>query len=246
MKTIQSINIIIVMALVLLSTSCTKDNFEGPNATFYGKILDMDGNLVPQDIIDGSSIYAYEQGFATPVAQRWYIKNSGEFRNNLVFANEYELKLENGNFFPLTERVNIKEGDNEHNFVVTPYIIFTECNISYDDSEQRVMASFRIKPGKPNVRMDRMTLYVFTDMYVCASVNLNMSVVGQPHINTNNALVSSYSDTIDELWIDVSDTNVFKAGRNYYFRVGIQGKYTDENVGTIKHNYSETQKITIR
>lgn len=244
----KKISITALLAVALLATGCEKDNFDGPDATFFGKIIDTEGNLVPQDIIDGSVIHAYEQGFATPVAQPWYIMNSGEFRNNLVFANDYELRLQNGNFFPLTERVTIVKGDNEHNFTVTPYVTFTECDISYDDAEQKVTATFKIAPGKANVRTDRMTLYVFTDIYVCASVNLNFKVDdtnGKYSVNTNNALISSLSGT-QTLTMDVSDTEVFKAGRNYYFRVGIQGKYTDENVGTIKHNYSETQKITIR
>ena len=77
----------------MVFTSCQKDNFAGPNAVFYGAVKDSVGNgLVEQDLQSGSVIEAWELGFATPVAQSWLIKNNGEFRNNLVFANKYEIK----------------------------------------------------------------------------------------------------------------------------------------------------------
>lgn len=236
--------IIFSILFSLLVFSCQKDNFDGPDASFYGKIVDQNGNLVPQDIIDGSVIMAYEQGFETPVAQKWFIMNSGEFRNDMVFSNEYEIRLENGNFFPIAERVKIKPGGNEHNFTVTPYITFTECSIEYDESLKRVKANFKIRPGDPQVKMSRMTLYVFTDMYVSANVNMNVKVTGMPNKNTGSVLVSSYPGNIQDLYIDVSDASVFRPGSNYYFRVGIQGIF--DGVGTIKHNYSETQVIAIQ
>jgi len=238
------LKIIFAVFFSLLVFSCQKDNFDGPDASFYGKIVDRNGNPVPQDIVDGSVIMAYEQGFETPVAQKWYIMNSGEFRNDMVFSNEYELRLENGNFFPVVERVKINPGGNEHTFTVIPYIAFTECFIEYDEGLQRVKANFKIEPGDPQVRMSRMTLYVFTDMYVSANVNMNVKVGGAPSKNTGTVLVSSYPGSIEDLYIDVSDASVFRPGSNYYFRVGIQGIL--DGVGTIKHNYSETKVVTVK
>ena len=67
MKKINYISLLIT-CLVLVVTSCEKDNFPGPDAQVYGAIKDSLGSaLVEQDIQTGSQIEVQELGFPTLV-----------------------------------------------------------------------------------------------------------------------------------------------------------------------------------
>lgn len=77
----------IVLAAIMLITSCEKDNFDGPDATFSGEIRDKKtGELIPQEISDGSRIYYIEQGWENPSVQNMVIKKDGTFNNSLMFS----------------------------------------------------------------------------------------------------------------------------------------------------------------
>jgi hypothetical protein len=100
---LQFSRLLLLLGLSLSLSSCMKDDMEGPNAQVYGIIKDkVTGEPVQTELINGSIIQAFEQGYATPVAQNWLIKNTGEYRNNLVFANKYNFNLINGNFIPVS------------------------------------------------------------------------------------------------------------------------------------------------
>ncbi|HET8830131.1 MAG TPA: DUF3823 domain-containing protein, partial [Pelobium sp.] len=123
MKT-KSYLITIVTLIGLSISSCQKDDMPGPDAKVFGIIKDkVTGEPVETDLINGSVIEAFELGYSTPISQIWLIKNNGEYRNNIVFSNDYDFKLQNGNFFPTTvSKVSIKPGDNTLDFEVDPYI----------------------------------------------------------------------------------------------------------------------------
>lgn len=70
--------IILVSLVALLFISCEIDNFEGPDATFYGAIKDsLTNELVGTDLQNGSAIEAFELGYPTQVMQKWVINNTG-------------------------------------------------------------------------------------------------------------------------------------------------------------------------
>ncbi|NQU86982.1 MAG: DUF3823 domain-containing protein, partial [Mariniphaga sp.] len=113
----------LIISIILVTVSCEIDNFDGPDAKFFGAIKDSQGALVEQDLQDGSRIGVYEQGYETPELNEWYIMESGEFRNNFVFSGTYDIVFQSCNFFPFTvDGLVIKPGDNQHDFTVTPYI----------------------------------------------------------------------------------------------------------------------------
>ena len=82
--------------------ACEKDNLDiAPNATFGGEIRDMEtGELVEQEIIRGSQIYFIELGWDNPPVQAMAVKNDGTFQNNLMFAGDYKIILNKGNYIP--------------------------------------------------------------------------------------------------------------------------------------------------
>ena len=118
------------MAFALLTlfavTSCDLleiDNYDGPNATIEGKILDIEtGELVEQDIIDGAQIEFIEHGFENPETQYMVIKNNGTYRNNVMFAGSYTMSLMRGNFVSVKDQEVVVKGNTVYDFRVQPYI----------------------------------------------------------------------------------------------------------------------------
>lgn len=234
---------IAVLALSAGLSSCEIDNFDGPNATFSGAIRDsLDGNLVEQDLVNGSAIEAVELGYESEVFQRWVIKNSGEFENRLVFANRYDFYLRNGNFFPYTiENHEIKAGDNTHDFNVVPFLRIRNLNINHDAAGNKVVATFNVDAGKPQAKLKSIRLYAFTDVYVGEFVKFNTvgSEFAQVFPTAKDVDATTYTLTIDL----AANPTLFTAGRNYYFRVGALAQVP--NVGTIRHNYAPYVKISL-
>jgi hypothetical protein len=227
---------------MLVLCSCEKDNMEGPNARFFGSIKDsLDGSLVETDLINGSSIDAFEQGFESPVLQRWVIMNTGEFRNNLVFANTYNFKLQNGNFFPYdVNGVEIRKGDNQRDFQVVPYLRLRDVLINYDQATKKITATAKIRPGKPGVNLRTVRLYAFSDQYVGEPIKFN---IGGSSIQNFTPSKTIEEETV-QLTIDAgANANFLVSGREYFFRIGALADIS--GVGTIRHNYAPVVKIKL-
>ena len=234
--------IIYALGLTTMFSSCEKDNMPGPNAIVYGTIKDkVTGKPVETELINGSSIEAFELGYPTQVLQRWLIKNDGQYRNNLVFAANYDFQLRNNNFFPISLlNYSIKPGENQLDFTVDPYLRVNNCKIVHDPTGKKVTATFNLEAGGPNVRVRAVRLYAFSDIYVGEATKFGIT----------GASVISYapSKTVDNglitLTIDLAaSANLFPAGRDYFFRVGALADLA--GVGTIRHNYAPNVKITL-
>ena len=139
------------MAFALLTlfavTSCDLleiDNYDGPNATIEGKILDIEtGELVEQDIIDGAQIEFIEHGFENPETQYMVIKNNGTYRNNVMFAGSYTMSLMRGNFVSVKDQEVVVKGNTVYDFRVQPYIRIKNASIQKNGS--KVVAKFRLE-----------------------------------------------------------------------------------------------------
>lgn len=224
--------------------SCQKDNFDGPDSSVYGGVIDSKtGELIEQDMLNGSRIEVYEHGYSNPTAMYWDFMISGNYRNNLVFSNTYDFYLRDGNYFPIEMLdVNIKKGENKIDFKVVPYLRIINYSIDYSQQENKVTATFSIEAGSDVVKLKRIRLYSWSDQYVGEpfkfDINNDNDVMDfNPTINPDN--------TVYTLSIDLKkNSDIFKSGRNYYFRVGaladVQGQ------GTIKYNYVPFSKITLK
>jgi hypothetical protein len=234
MKKIQ--NIIPILLILLALTSCEIfeiDNYEGPNASFYGAIKDAaTGQLVETDIQNGSAIRAYELGWPTEAALTWVIKQNGEFRNDMVFAARYKIEFINGNFYPFTvPDLEITRGDNPHDFEVTPYIRIKNPSIKKEGNA--IVATFSVEGGKPEVKLSAVRLYAFTDMYVGEQVKFDTQGDDRQTFSPAKTIDgSTYTLRID---LDANSA-LFKYSRNYYFRIGALASVP--NVGTVRHNYA--------
>ena len=101
------------------------------------------------------------------MSQFWVIKNNGEYRNNLVFSNDYDIYMRNGNFFPYTLRKCIYNAGRERNRLQGCSIYpCKELHITRDQANNRIVATFSLEAGKPVVKVNTIRLYAFSDQYV--------------------------------------------------------------------------------
>jgi hypothetical protein len=238
--------LIFIISLVLVDTSCKIDNYPYPDAQFFGAIRDsVGGGLVEQDLQTGSVIGAYEAGYPTPTLQNWVIKNSGEFRNNYVYANTYDIVFQSCNFFPYQTWVDIKAGANEHDFLVTPFIRVKNASITLNTATNKIVATFTLEAGKPSVKVGKISLYAWTDIYVGEYIKTSLATgTGQPTQTLTGAAQTINPSTTYTLSIDLAaNATVFAIKRNYYFRVGAIA--IQSGVGTIRTNYAPLVKIPL-
>jgi hypothetical protein len=169
------------------------------------------------------------------------IKNDGQFRNNLVFAANYDFQLRNNNFFPISLlNYSIKPGENQLDFTVDPYLRVNNCKIVHDPAGKKVTATFNLEAGGPNVKVRAVRLYAFSDIYVGEATKFGVTAASSisyaPSKTVDNGLIT--------LTIDLAaNANLFPAGRDYFFRVGALADLA--GVGTIRHNYAPIVKITL-
>jgi hypothetical protein len=233
--------------LILFATSCKIDNFPYPDAQVFGAVKDsVGGALVETDLNSGSLIGAYEQGFANPVLRNWVIMQDGHYRNNLVFSNTYNFVLQNSNFFPYTlKSVVINPGENPIDFNVVPYIRVKNLSLTYNAGTNKIVATFSLEAGKPSVKVSKISLYAFTDMYVGEYVKSTLATgTGQPTSTLSGAAQTINPATVYTLSIDLAaNATVFAIHRDYFFRVGAMAIQT--GVGTIRTNYAPYVKIAL-
>lgn len=229
--------VIFIPCLFFALISCEPDNYDGPNAQVYGSIRDAStGELVETELINGNVIRTYEQGFVVEQRRNWLIKNSGEYRNDLVFAGDYRYELHECNFYPEEGMFTLTEGENNIDFDVTPYIRIIDPSIQ--KSGEEIIATFSLEAGGQEVTLSEIRLFAFSDSYVGNFTQYELE-------NSNDGEQFSPPVEIDEsttytLTIDLSaDENFFPYAKNYYFRIGALATVTDvENSGLVKFNYS--------
>lgn len=227
--------LLLVICCLFALISCEIDNYDGPNASIHGSILDeQTGELIGTDLNNGSSIKVREHGFANPTDQTWVIMNTGEYRNNLVFSATYDVRFENGNFYPFEIKdFVVKPGDNVYDFKVIPYIRIKNPSITRNGDI--VTATFSLEAGKPEVKVKEVQLFAFSDMWVGNSVKYTLS--GGTDKATFNPITEINSAFVYSLTIDLKENSgVFKYSKNYYFRIGALAEVS--GVGTVRHNYA--------
>lgn len=227
--------LLLISCCLFAFTSCEIDNYDGPDASIHGSILDeQTGEPVGTDLNNGSAIIVREHGFTNPADQTWVIKNTGEYRNDMVFSATYDVRFENGNFYPFEIKdFVVKSGDNTYDFKVIPYIRIKNASITRNGDI--ITATFSLEAGKPDVRLKEVQLFAFSDMWVGNSVKYTLSGGTDKTVFQPTAVIApaiTYS-----LAIDLKENGgVFKYSKNYYFRIGALADVS--GVGTVRHNYA--------
>lgn len=227
-------NLILSAAACLLAlASCQKDNMKGPDARFFGEIVDKNtGELIEQDIYNGSLIRYIELGFQDPPLQIAYFKTDGTFRNNLMFSGDYDIFLNQGNFVPDTLRnVRLNPGDNHYTFKVTPYITLKDVEIE-QTSPSSVQATFKLRQNTED-QVSKIGIFVHREHAVGNGTKYDLW-----EVNIDNDVPEDYEMSISMDLNNVADE--VQRGNKYYFRVGALSA-----APAAKYNYAPAVQLTL-
>jgi hypothetical protein len=205
---------------ILASAACTKiDNYEGPNASFEGRLIDETTGENFQTLNGNIQVRLFQISWsATPSPQDIPSKADGTFKDTKLFAGRYKVIPVGGAFWPVldTADVNIAKGA-KHDFKLIPYLVIK--NFSH------------VLDGK--------SLKLNFDLDAPIGAGLPTIIEVQPYVNTTKmvgpgASIFDYSDArkvvINKEWIDMTPANKsieltipeLAAGRTFYVRVGVR------------------------
>ncbi|WP_421897762.1 DUF3823 domain-containing protein [Marinoscillum sp.] len=231
MNSIINIKRFIILGIVLtLFSACELDNFDGPDSGLYGRILDEEtGELVPQDIINGTLIEIWEDGYDPVTPQRLEVKNDGTYKDTRLFANTYSVIPVNTNFHNNatigidTARVTIS-GQTEFDLKVTPYVRIVDFDLT--QSGTKVVARFKLEQpidsvylaegdvDKTAVIIDEVSLFVHFDPNVGREMSLGKTT------ESIGAIIEAGVNDEYRLDFDTSKDTDFVNGGKIYMRVG--------------------------
>lgn len=219
---------------LLLMTGCELekiDNYDGPNASIYGGIYDIETNeLVQQDIIRGTQLQYIENHYQNPETQYLVIKNDGTFRNNMMFSNTYTIWPVRGNFVEVPKRGVEVKGDTKIDFKVLPYIRIKNAKI--EKVGNKITATFNLKQNVAN-NVKRIGLFAHSEPNVGEPLNV---VAMQMPVD-----MVTYESTTYTLQIDlIENSSRLIPGQQYYFRIGAL-----IDAPEAKFNYVAAVRITL-
>ncbi len=238
----------IIYLILLLATlsfsSCEIDNYEGPEASIEGKILDVNGNMLQTEQGGGNMKLKMEElswaGSDSTIAiipSYLSMKQDGSFKNSKVFSGEYRITPIEGPFYPYDEEgkiVNIN-GPTTIDFEVTPYLNVewvTEPFVTADNFiEAEVRFTRNNKEGMPAPDLNDARLYISTTQY-CGNNNYDSQLVAAPVTITNDQEGQTIHLT--------TSTAVKYTGTSYYVRVGINCQDAYKN-----YNYTDIKTVVV-
>ena len=236
--------LLLVFAVVALS-ACDMfkiDNYDGPNATLQGSILDeVTGELVETDVLNGSRLQLQELGYPPGLLTR-VVDYTGEYCDKMFFAGEYSIDFNACNFYPFfVEKIVVHKGDNVQDFKVKPYIRVKNVKIVHEGNE--IVATFNLQAGDPEVRLSHIRLYASTDVHV-GDQYTSHNPGGTGYEQSFSPAIEINEATVYRLSFDLNETRnnaYFKTKKDYYFRVGAMAGVS--GAGTIRRNYAHYTMI---
>lgn len=232
MKTIRIISFIFLAVAVM--TSCELDNYDYPQGSLHGAILDQEtGDTVQSDIFDGARLALIEidEEYENPQKQYFVIKPDGSYRNDLVFEGLYAVpSIEDGNFHPTDSTSVTIEGDTQFDLEVLPYIRITNASITLDGMD--LTATFNLEQTVSD------TIHVtFANVFAHTE-----PTVGKTHrMDDEEIFVGAAADPNQVYTItwDLSRSRSLNEDVAYFFRVG-----AIIDVPGARYNYAPAVRLT--
>lgn len=262
-KTLSFLVLIACMASCLMFE---RDNYEGPNSSVTGVIIDsLTGQPVQMEVQEGAYIQYIQRDFSETINyQNMQFFPDGRFVNKHVFSGVYDFVLMRQNFIPIDTLKNItfEKGVNNHfEIKVLPlhHIWNTDIRIAKgnngDCDTLVAAASFNLNTSRvvDYTNPDNTFLYytdnfaVFIDpAYYCGTFYNRFTrkvmvswpcFTADPHVGEEG---HPYNDVRREIRIPFDDAEFaasIKKGRQYYVRVGVQC-WGDPNKGANPSGHS--------
>ena len=216
---------------LIMFFSCELDNYDYPDASLTGSIIDSETKeLIQSDIINGTTIKITEHGYDPVSPQYLRVKNDGTYANTLLFSNTYTVQPDQRNFLQIDEQ-EIKIGkDTKLDFLVTPYLRIKEASITKEANT--IIATFRIQQTTPDA-VSKIGLYAHSEPIVGEPIRL---------VASERALNRQVEDgEIFKIGINVAkNTAFFKPNETYYFRIGAVS-----SIAGAKFNYAPAEQVEV-
>ena len=204
--------IIFLLVVVALFASCEIDNYDKPNGTIYGKLMDIITNEPLQsEQPNGFSIRLFEKGNEKNLPIVFQGKADGTFENAMIFQNEYKVFPSEGAFFPPDTAIVQVGSRTESNFDVMPFLAVT--NVTVSASAGTVTANYKIVRNKVGDKIvERKTL-----VSNIPTVN-NIVYIGS--VNNSHTGIKDDVNLVPPQFTDV--VSGLKSGQTYYVRVAVR------------------------
>lgn len=231
MKRIYYITAIALTAIC--AVSCELDNYVAPEGCIYGEIIDSGtGEAMPLPVEgnNGAVINLMEVGTGATLAQSFYAKQDGSFRNAMVFKGPYTVTADGP--FKMSEAYDVEIGDETH---LTMYAVpYSRIDASVTTDGMKVTVDYKITPVESGARVTtayvlwnyRMQTDIITGNYCSAKTDFTGKAEGSVTINIANE--NQYNSNKEKI-----DAN----GGKIYFRVAAE---VSGNV-----NYSNVQEVIL-
>jgi len=222
----------LILLLSVVFCSCEIDNYDEPNATFTGKIIDgQTGEPIQTRQPEGIQIRMIQEGYESPVPYDFWAKNDGTFKNSKLFGGTYEVIVQAGPFQnSVTKTITLKEGNVvDETFEVEPYVRISNIIISASGSTISGSYNLSMGNGTTQVKYSRLIAHVSPILHkntdnLKTSENIDLTAVSSSNIQT-----LSFNSEITGL-----------SPGTYYVRVAVE---SDNVLG--RNNYSEVIKVVL-
>jgi hypothetical protein len=233
---LQPNTLILVAGMLIAGVACVKkDNFDTPDASFEGNLIDQGSKNNIQTATGNVTIRLEQLSWsATPAPQDIPVKMDGSFKNSKLFKGHYRVSIRGGAFWAVPPvELDIDKGT-QYDFNLTPYLYITNFTHQLDSTTLTLRFNMQAPiEGMPSI----------TEI--------------QPYINATamvgpGASIRDFSDvykvTVNKEWADMSPADRSPEfvipglirGRTFYVRVGVRFNNDDKS-----SNLSEIIKIDV-
>lgn len=253
-------NVVLVLIVATMTSACdmfVRDNYEYPDASVTGEIIDsLTKEPIQMDVYESAYVQYYQQNYG-PVeeAQNFQMKSDGTWTDNYVFSGDYYFVLQNKNFVSKVDTIKncrFEKGKNNH-FVIeaTPLHVIKDVDIHIDTETNELVAActfitevYKLTPNQDlwAYWTDNMALFIDPAPYVGAFYNryTQKQMVSWPCIG----------DVRREIRVSLDDPELNKAikkGEKYYVRLGVQTfgdmSHGAEFQGLRPYNFTEPVRL---
>lgn len=237
---------ILCAGLVLASAqSCTKtDNYDGPNASLSGNVIDL---TTGEPLLSGQGEYSirlWETSWSdNPSPQDLAVKQEGTYSNNKLFQATYSLQPYGGPFWPVEKITDFQlKGDDTKDFTVTPYLKI--ANVQWELDGTNLKISCKLQAPKPEGLPQVIEIRPFISLTeYCGEGNRIDAYFKDEYrvlINKNWSEIGNMDSGEGSETYVVPNRLPLKSGYTYYVRMGAKVRDTFE-----KFNYSEIIQIKV-
>jgi hypothetical protein len=250
---------ILILVVVVVTDSCSKkDNFDEPEETLTGSVIDVTtGKPIQIESGGGGVQIRYhdltwgQQTGNTVLPRDFNVKPDGTFNNTKMFEGDYKIYPFNGAFVPVysenagapvdNSKTVFVKGVTTVNFVVEPLLKIEWVEEPVLNADRTVTAKFKFTRGTANPVY---TAFAPTDAWLFVSTTPFASNASR---NSNMSNSITYTATQGNAALGTTVTITSKAAfpldahRTYYVRVGAR---TADNIQK-RYNYAEGKTVVV-